>query len=421
MRPTVRTLLTAAFQAPAMVLSAGCAGLMLPGYWPEFDDDFTAIGVLVGILAAGASAWRATATDATFLTASTSPARAAIHHFATPVAIAWAMLAANTAILSTGPLGENPGGAPTWGLLPATICWVTLAAVLGTAIGTALRRRGLLAALVAVLIALACLAVSRLHATVATLAPVLFTWAGEDSTVNMRPEPRLLWTCIGCAVVTCVVLIAVTVSRVRWRGAAAVVIATVAGVSLIAAVTAPAGAALRPRGTDVDVVCTPVSRGARICGWPEEAIGIRALSPHWDEVTAAAETLGAPIPHGTTYSDGLAGLPGDHRTFTLTNMIGPGEATIDIITKTIRARGGPEPLDGTMRLFYPENVGIAVQEALFPDPHDRSWLFGYGTEETEMVRNWVGRVGTDAIGELRGPTDRYLHGAEPNPPWDETR
>ena len=416
MKPTVRTLLTATFQTPAMVLSAGCVGLMPEGYWPEFDRGLNTVGILVGILAAGASAWRATATDATFLTASTSPPRAAVHHFATPVAIAWVMLAANTAILMCGPLGENPGGAPTWSLIIATICWVSLAAVLGTAIGIALRGRGLLAALIAAITALACLAVSRLHATVSTLAPVLFTWAGEDSTVNMRPEPRFLWACVGCAAVVCAVIIAVTVSRTRWQGVTTVVIATVAGVSLIAAITAPAGAALRPRGTDVDVVCTPVSRGARICGWPEEEIGIRALSPRWDEVTAAAEALGAPIPRGTTYSDGLAGLPGDHHTFVMRRIYEPGDITVDIISESLQAHRAPEPDFDPIRSVYADNVGIAVQELLFPETSDHTW-----TMESEMVRNWVGHVGPDAIGQLRGPTARYLHGVEPNPPWDETR
>lgn len=415
MRLSYRTLIMLLAQVPSLVLAVGCARFMAPGYWPDFDHDLTSVSLLVGILAAGAAAWRATAADATFFTASTTPLRAAVHHFGPPVLTAWTGLALSTAILLTGPLGEDPGGSSTWTIALAAIVWSTFSAILGAAIGIALRGRGLLATLLAVLLTVACIVVSRVHAHLVTLTPVVFTWA-DGSTVNGRPDPRFLWTGIGAAVILAAVIIIVTVSRSRWRQTTAVVATTVIGASVLAAILSPAGPSLQPRSTNVALVCTPESRSARICGWPEEEITIRGLSPHWDEVTAAAETLGAPIPHGTTYSEGLGGLAGDHGQFTLRSLMGPGDVTSEIIADAIQVRSGSEFENGVETLFYPENVGITVQEVLFPDAPDNQW-----TKESDLVRKWVEQVRADAIAQLREPTERYLHREEPHPPWENAR
>lgn len=405
------TLVLFACQLPAIIFSIAVSRVMIQGYWPDFDHDFNAAGLVVGVLAAGGAGWRSSTADGTYINASTTPWRAMIHHFSAPLLIAWLSLALCGAILLTGPLGDNPGGAPVWTLIVSSFVWVFFSVIMGTGIGFILRGRGLLSALLSAVIAIACIIVSHLHQSYATLAPAVFTWS-DGSTVNQRPSAQFLWLSVAVALFMGIVILVLAVSRTRWLTLTSSLIGSTLVLSALGALIAPAGQALVPRTPNGELRCTHESRGSRLCGWPEELVVIRNLDSHWDEITAAAQSIGAPLPQGTTYTEGLSGLPGDHGYFTVHRLTLAETDVVTIISEAILAATKNHTLSHDQPLFYDVNAGIAVAEVIYPDRPDTNF-----TPDSDAVQRWVDAVGSHALNKLRRPTEEIIDGKNPDLPW----
>ena len=280
---------------------ASARGTDVSGSWPLATEIFSALGMCTGIALSPLSAWHAARQDLAFLrSSSTGLWNPAVIYAGVP--IFWGLLSFTDSSISiavyTVASHPAPGGAPWFSVFAVDTAWIIFASLVGTALGTLLRRPSL-AALTAFANAVLLVIVSRLIQD-RWLFPQFVFFTGSGDSLNTRAPSLVVVFVTVCTTLALAVWLAARLfggmRGLRWSTATPLLILTVSWLSL--AVLGPVDAAsthARDAGGS-DQECTHISHAASFCSWPEDRVLVDRTDQNWDTFVTTLADAGLTVP-----------------------------------------------------------------------------------------------------------------------------